>query len=268
MRNHAGKAEINGKKINYYIYNEELISDDKPFLVFLHEGLGSIRQWKDFPASLSEKTGLAVLLYDRYGYGDSDILTEKRNTEYIETEASLYLPELLRKLNLNQKIILFGHSDGATIALYFASLFPDITLGVISESAHTFIEDISVAGVSAARESFIYGNSLRKKLEKYHGDNTVPMFFGWADLWTEPSSKKWNMFKELKNINSPVLVIQGDTDEYGSRKQVDEIKNRVSSECEILYLKDCGHIPHFQAKDLVLQKSSEFIDKILQQVLT
>lgn len=267
MRNHAGKIEIDGKKINYFICNEEFLNEDKPLLVFLHEGLGSIRQWKDFPASLSEKTGLSALLYDRYGYGDSDILTEKRNTDYISIEASLYLPELLRKLNLSRKIILFGHSDGATIALYFASLFPERTIGLISESAHTFIEDVSIKGVSATRESFIYGNSLRKKLEKYHRDNTIPMFFGWADLWSDPSSKKWNMFKELKNITSPVFVIQGDTDEYGSRKQVDEIKKRVSADCDILYLKDCGHIPHFQAKDLVLQKSFEFINNLLQQIL-
>lgn len=263
MRNHAGKTEINGKKINYFICNEEFLVDDKPVLVLLHEGLGSIRQWKDFPASLSEKTELAVLLYDRYGYGDSDTLTEKRNTDYINLEASLYLPELLKKLNIRNNIILFGHSDGATIALYFASLFPEITLGIISESAHTFIEDVSINGVKSARESFIFGDSLRQKLEKYHRENTVPMFFGWADLWSNPAAKKWNMLKELKNIKSPVLVIQGDTDEYGSRKQVDEIKKRVGADCEILYLKDCGHIPHFQAKDLVLQKSTDFINRLL-----
>jgi pimeloyl-ACP methyl ester carboxylesterase len=263
LRNHAGKTEINGKKINYFICNEEYLTEEKPVLVFLHEGLGSIRQWKDFPASLSEKTELAVLLYDRYGYGDSDSLTEKRNTDYIKTEASLYLPELLKNLNIKNNIILFGHSDGATIALYFASIFPQITLGIISESAHTFIEDVSINGVSAARDSFIFGDFLRQKLEKYHRDNAVPMFFGWADLWSNPAAKKWSMLKELKNVKSPVLVIQGDTDEYGSKMQVDEIKKRVNADCEILYLKDCGHIPHFQAKDPVLQKSTDFINNLL-----
>ncbi|MCF8297751.1 MAG: alpha/beta hydrolase [Saprospiraceae bacterium] len=251
-------VEINSIKINYTIFNSEFISENKPFLVFLHEGLGSIGQWKDFPEIISTKSKLPAMVYDRYGYGKSDKLKEERADDYLHTEAFHYLPEILTQLKISNKLILFGHSDGGSIALLFASAFPEKTQAVISEAAHVFIEQISIAGALKAKDDFESGK-LKDALRKYHADNTESMFAGWVNKWSSMDFFDWNIEEALPKITAPVLVIQGRKDQYGTCEQVKSILNNTSGHSEPLIFDDCGHTPHFEKKDLVIDKVLKFV---------
>lgn len=239
--------ELSGGKIF-----SEYIDVDSPnnyLLVFLHEGLGSIRQWKDFPELLCRMTGINGLLYDRFGFGKSDIIPEDGDINYMYNEAYIYLPEILGKEEFKDKeIILIGHSDGGTIGLLYASRRTANHKCLISIAAHTFIEEISIKGINNTVDNYKNGD-LKEKLQKYHGNNTDSLFNKWSGLWLDVNSHKWNMFEELKNIQCPVCVIQGDKDEYGSELQIDSIINNVTGfrKKEIIY--NCGHLPHVQARD-------------------
>ncbi len=233
------------------IYSEfiEVVPDSKYIIVFLHEGLGSIGQWKDFPELLCRITGFNGFVYDRFGYGKSDLITEKREINYMPEEAYRHLPEILSKETFkDKKIILAGHSDGGTIGLLYASKRPENLACLISIAAHTFIEEISINGIKKAVD--LYKNSdLRERLQKYHGEKTDILFRNWSEIWLDDESQKWNMIDELKYIECPVLVIQGDNDEYGSEAQVETIMKGGSGfrKKEIIF--NCGHIPHVQARD-------------------
>jgi len=253
------KTIINGHQINYEILNPHLIDMQKPVLVFLHEGLGSIRQWKDFPQKICNFFNLQGLIYDRYGYGFSDILQESRKTNFLHDEAMIYLPSLIKNLKIPNKLILIGHSDGATIALIYASKFSDKLFCVISEAAHVMLEDISLNGIQKIKENYQASESLRKMILKYHPDKADNMFYSWVNTWLSPEFKSWNIEKLLTGINVPVLAIQGDRDEYGSFVQLASIKKNVPSLVEIFYIPDCGHTPHLQAQDVVLIKMCTFI---------
>lgn len=233
------------------IYSEyiEVAPGSEYTTVFLHEGLGSTGQWKDFPELLCRMTGFNGFIYDRFGYGKSDLITEKREINYIPEEAHKYLPEILSdEIFRGKKIIITGHSDGGTIGLLYASTKPENIICLISIAAHTFIEEVSIEGIKSAVENYRSGD-LKERLSKYHGENTDKLFRSWSELWLDKKSRNWNMIDDLKNIECPVLVIQGDQDEYGSEAQVDTIINGVSGfrKREIIY--NCGHLPHIQARD-------------------
>ncbi|MBN1633851.1 MAG: alpha/beta hydrolase [Ignavibacteria bacterium] len=246
------------------IYSEfiEVNPESNYLLVFLHEGLGSTGQWKDFPELLCRMTGFNGFIYDRFGYGKSDKFNGNRNISYMQDEAYSYLPEILSAGNFNgKKIILTGHSDGGTIGLLYASKQPANLKCLISIAAHTFIEDISIEGIKNAVENYKNGD-LKERLRKYHGDKTEKIFNDWSELWLDENSRKWNMLEELRNIKCPVLLIQGDNDEYGSESQVDTIINGVSgfTKKEIIY--NCGHLPHVQARDYTAAVIIKFLYEI------
>jgi pimeloyl-ACP methyl ester carboxylesterase len=249
----------NGHKINYEFINKSYETQDKPFLIFLHEGLGSIKQWREFPVLLSNKVGYPALLYDRYGYGKSESLREPRKTNFMDDEALKVLPEILEALNIN-KTILIGHSDGGTIALIYASVFKEKVICVITEAAHVFVEKESIEGVRSAVRAYKKG-ALKRLLYQFHKDNTESMFYGWADIWLSEDFKDWNIKNILPRIEAPVLAVQGKDDEYGTVNQVNSILNNVSGPAESLLIENCGHIPHFQAEEKVLNKMTEFILK-------
>lgn len=239
-----GFENINGQEIYYELYHK---SEEAEYIVFLHEGLGSVAQWKNLPKEFSELTSMNVLVYDRSGYGKSSPVPQDYPYDYVRYEANTILAQLLEQLNI-KTCHLFGHSDGATMALLFAAYHPQKCLSVISEAAHVIIEDMSVEGIKNIRA--IYQDKIRKPLQKYHGDKTDWVFYHWSDTWIDPDFKSWNMNEELSLIQCPVLAIQGEQDEYGSLKQLELIKDLSSA--EIHHLAHCGHIPHFQKpKDLM-----------------
>jgi pimeloyl-ACP methyl ester carboxylesterase len=229
-------------------------------LVFLHEGLGSIRQWRDFPAKLAEATGCRALVYDRYGYGQSDVLAEPRRTvRFMHDEALIALPALLSELRI-QNPILVGHSDGASIALIHAGAGHAVR-GVLAMAPHVFIEPLCLSSIVKAAQAF-ETTDLEKKLGRYHR-NARKTFYGWADVWLDPQFKGWDIRADyLPGVRCPVLAIQGHDDEYGTMAQLDEIARRVSGRCELLKLDNCGHAPFRDQPEAVLAKSRSFVENL------
>ena len=233
----------------------------RPPLVFLHEGLGCIELWKDFPALLANATGLDAIVYDRQGYGHSDTLDLPRPMNYLEIEALEYLPELLKKLNIKSPILV-GHSDGGSIALVYAGHYP--TTALITEAAHIFVEAETLEGVAAAKNNS-YLLEIKEKLKKYHGEKTEDIFSAWVDTWLNPEFRHWNIESELSGIKCPALVIQGMDDEYATALQVEKILEGMpeASYKEAFMPENCAHSPHLQAKDTILQRMTSFIEKVL-----
>ncbi len=258
------RVTANGHELFYTFLNEKSMESGKSWLVFLHEGLGSVAQWLDFPLLVSNNTGCPALLYDRYGYGESEPLKEPRNHDYLEQEALKALPDVLTALKIEEPVIPVGHSDGGSIALLFAAHFPEKVAGIITEAPHVMVEEISLAGIREA-VSFYKSGVLKELLAKYHGERTDSMFFGWADTWLSFEDIGWNFEHLLPNIKAPLLAIQGEDDQYGSAAQIDSIVDKVSGPAEKFMIPHCGHIPHLEARADVLQKMTGFIQQIVGQ---
>jgi pimeloyl-ACP methyl ester carboxylesterase len=233
----------------------------KPVLVFLHEGLGSIRQWRDFPDKLARQVGCTALVYDRYGYGQSDVLEEPRRTvRFMHDEALKVLPELLRSLEIDNPVLV-GHSDGASIALIHAGA-GFRARAVVAMAPHVFIEDICIRSIVAAARTF-ETSDLPQRLGRYHR-NVSKTFYGWADVWRDPEFGGWDIREDyLPAIRCPVLAIQGHDDEYGTMAQLDEIGRRVAGPCELLKLERCGHTPFRDQPERTLEAAAAFLDKVL-----
>ncbi len=253
---------VNGKQLYYEMINLDFRATDKPFLVFLHEGLGSTEQWRDFPVLLSNMIQCPAIIYDRYGYGKSEMFAEARTKTYSNDEAFIFLPELIEKLHIAEKLILIGHSDGGTISLLYASKFPKKVLAIITEADHLFCEEITTKGIKNAVKEYEQG-TLKEILYKFHKEKTDSVFHGWSDVWLSEEGKEWNVEEYLPMITSPVLAIQGKDDIYGSVEQlISKLKN-INSSVEVLFIANCGHIPHYQAKNTVINKMSSFISSVL-----
>lgn len=232
------------------------VKEDAPTILFLHEALGTIRMWRDFPAKLATATGHPVIVYERRGHGRSDPHGDgdvPRPIDFHNTESDVYLHGLIAGLGLDRPI-LFGHSDGATIALKYAARFPDQVTAVISEAAHVFVEDVTIAGITEAAKTYAT-TDWKTKLERHHFFQTDTVFSSWVDTWRQPEFRDWNMVDELPNITCPLLVIQGDDDPFGSDDQVHTICEHVSGPVTKMLIKDCGHIPHFDQPDQVITAS-------------
>jgi len=235
------------------------VGESGPALVFLHEGLGSIRQWRDFPAQVAAATGCRALVYDRYGYGKSDVLREARvGVEFMHDGALNELPELLENLKIENPVLV-GHSDGASIALIHAGTYQ--VRGVAVMAPHVFVEDGGLKSISAINATF-ETSGLPERLGKYHR-NARKTFHLWADAWLDPAFRQWNIEEYLPRIRCPVLAIQGEDDEYGTMAQLDAIQRQASGPCELLKLAQCGHSPHKDQPDQVLQALANFIRKVL-----
>jgi pimeloyl-ACP methyl ester carboxylesterase len=233
----------------------------KPTLIFLHEGLGSIRQWRDFPARVAQATGCRAFVYDRYGYGQSDVLQQKRrDVRFMHEEAIGTLPELISQLEI-QKPILVGHSDGASIALIHAGA-GNAVRGVAAMAPHVFIEPICIDSIAQAKKAF-ETTDLPQRLGRYHRD-VSKTFYGWADVWLDPHFERWDIRDDfLPKIACPVLAIQGYDDEYGTMAQLDEIARRVAGPCELMKLEKCGHSPFRDQPEKTLSALRDFIEKLL-----
>jgi pimeloyl-ACP methyl ester carboxylesterase len=224
----------------------------------LHEGLGSVAHWKDFPLRLAEETGAGIFVYSRYGHGASDALQEPRSFSFMHREAQVVLPEILRQAGIERPLLL-GHSDGASIAIIYGGSFPDSPGGLILEAPHVFVEDLSIASITQARETY-KTTDLPQRLASYHA-NVDSMFWGWNNIWLDPSFRSWNIGSFLDQIRCPVLVLQGAQDEYGTLKQVDAIKAKIPS-ASILILENCRHAPHRDQPQATLAAISNFIRRL------
>jgi pimeloyl-ACP methyl ester carboxylesterase len=231
----------------------------KPTLVFLHEGLGSIRQWRDFPLKASAATGCRALVYDRYGYGQSDVLAEpRREVRFMHDEALEVLPELRARLGI-EDAILVGHSDGASIALIHAGA-GHAARGIVAMAPHVFIEPVCIDSIRKAANTF-ETTDLPVRLGRYHRD-ARKTFYGWADVWLDPHFERWDIRDDyLSGVRCPVLAIQGYDDEYGTMAQLDETARRVAAPCELLKLERCGHAPFRDQPDETLAALTRFINQ-------
>ncbi|HFC04574.1 MAG TPA: alpha/beta hydrolase [Rhizobiales bacterium] len=231
-----------------------------PVLVFLHEGLGCIDMWKDFPARLCNRAGLRGLVFSRAGYGRSQACDLPWPVSYMHHQAQVVLPQVLDAAGI-EHAILVGHSDGGSIALVHAG--SDVSgrvAAVVTLAAHVFNEDICVRSIEAAKVAYDEGD-LRARLKKYHGNNVDIAFRGWNDVWLCDGFLDWNIEEFLPNIKVPVLAIQGKDDPYGTVRQVDGIVAGVGARAEKKMIADCGHSAHLQQGDETLAVIERFVEK-------
>lgn len=228
-----------------------------PVMVFLHEGLGSVALWKDFPDQLCRQLNMRGLVYSRPGYGRSTPRdkNEHWDTDFMHRQAFEVLPALLSTLGISHPW-LFGHSDGGSISLLYASRYSSRCAGVIVVAPHIMVEDISITSIQIARDAYLH-QGLRERLARYH-DDVDSAFFGWNDLWLSPAFRSWSIEAELKNIRCPVLAIQGEDDEYGTMEQVYGIR-RVLPDAIVVPVAHCGHSPHRDQPQLLSDAVAQFV---------
>jgi pimeloyl-ACP methyl ester carboxylesterase len=229
------------------------IAGAEPALVFLHEGLGSVALWREFPAALAAATGRRALLYDRAGHGNSPLPDRPRTPRFMHEEALDVLPALLARHGI-ERPILVGHSDGGSIALIHAARHP--VTGLVLLAPHVFVEDLSVHSIEEARETFAT-TDLRERMARYHRDPEAT-FRLWNDIWLAPEFRDWNIEDMLEDIACPVLAIQGEHDQYGTLAQIDAIEAGVGGPFTRAVL-DARHAPHLEAPEATLRAAADFI---------
>jgi pimeloyl-ACP methyl ester carboxylesterase len=232
-------------------------------LVFLHEGLGSLAMWKLFPAELCRALSCRGLVFSRWGYGTSSPRPPEVHwgPQFMHEQARDFLPALFRALQVDtdsEPPWLFGHSDGGSIALIHAALFPARVAGIIAAAPHVNVEPISVASIARTREAYLRGG-LRERLARYHLDPDSA-FWGWNDIWLDPVFRDWDIEALLPSIRCPVLAVQGVDDEYGTMAHVERIGAAVA-DSEIVKLPDCGHAPHRDQRDALITAVARFIER-------
>lgn len=239
-------------ELEYQVINAGL--DDAPLVIFLHEGLGSVSMWRGWPEQVCQALQCRGLVYSRYGYGQSTPRQpgEQRAVSYLHDEAQHDLPALLTALGLDdEKPILYGHSDGGSIALIYAACFPEKVSAIAVAAPHIFVEDITIKGIADAK--VIYQNSdMKTRLGRHHIDPDS-VFRSWNDTWLTPQFRQWNIEGLLGQIQCPVLAIQGADDEYGTLDQIKGIQ-RHASQTRLCIIPDCGHSPHRDASDTVIRE--------------
>lgn len=225
-------------------------------LVLLHEGLGSLALWRDFPAKLAAATGWRTLVYSRQGYGHSDPMPGPRGVDYMHDEAKIVLPALLDQLGIDRPVLI-GHSDGGSIALIHAGGTPRPVRGIVTMAAHVFVEDITIASIAQAKVAFETTN-MGERLGRYHRD-AAATFRGWNDIWLHPDFLDWNIESYLPATACPVLAIQGLEDEYGTRAQLDSIALGVGRRARTMLLDNCRHSPHRDRGEAVTSAIADFV---------
>lgn len=233
-----------------------------PVLVFLHEALGSIGQWKGLPEELSAASGLPALAYERQGHGRSTPLRLPRPGDYLRHEAEVVLPAVLEACGIARPV-LFGHSDGATIALRFAAAFPGRPAACIALAPHVMVEEMTLAGIRAAAAD-PGAAEIRRRLSRYHGDNTEVLWRAWTETWLAPGFEGCELRDALPRIACSTLVVQGNDDAYGSSDQVALIAGGVSGPVETLLLPGCGHQPHLERREELITAAAGFLARRLR----
>jgi pimeloyl-ACP methyl ester carboxylesterase len=232
-------------------------STGAPAVIMLHEGLGSVSMWKDFPQALASRIGSEVIVYSRAGYGKSSPASLPREVRYMHQEGLDILPELIRSLEVSEPVLL-GHSDGGSIGLICAGGSDVALSGLIVMAPHIFVEPITVESIAQAREAW-RSTDLRHRLARYH-DDVDSVFTGWNDIWLHEDFLRWNIEDYLPAIDIPLLAIQGEEDEYGTMAQIDGIANLVA-DAQLLKLAACRHSPHRDQPEAVLDVVERFMQE-------
>jgi pimeloyl-ACP methyl ester carboxylesterase len=232
-----------------------------PLIVFLHEGLGSLSMWKDFPQRLCDAAACRGLVYSRPGYGRSTPreAEEAWGLDFMHRQAHEVLPALLQALRIDaaaEPPWLFGHSDGGSIALLHAAHFPGQVAGAIVVAPHIVVEDLSVRSIDAARQAYLE-TDLRERLARYH-DDPDSAFWGWNRIWLHPPFRDWSIEAEIESIGCPLLAVQGVDDEYGTLEQIRGIARRLP-QAQLLELAECGHSPQRDQAERLIAASADFI---------
>ncbi|WP_245763435.1 alpha/beta fold hydrolase [Paraburkholderia diazotrophica] len=270
LRDDAKSASIalpaNGQRgaleIEYRWLNARLV--DAPLAVFLHEGLGSVAMWKDWPQALCDRLRMRGLVYSRPGYGRSTPRPHdvKLPVDFMSVQARDVLPGLLDALGVSaqerQCMWLIGHSDGGSITLLYAAAFPDALAGAVVIAPHVFVEDISVASIADAKTAYEQSD-LRSRLARYH-DDIDSAFYGWNDVWLSAAFRSWSIVDELKRICCPLLAVQGHDDHYGTMMQIDTIAQHAP-QTQLTKLDKCGHSPHRDAPQALNDAIVAFVNK-------
>jgi pimeloyl-ACP methyl ester carboxylesterase len=248
----SAQLDIGGRRIEYVFADPD--AGDGFDLVMLHDGLGSVSMWRDFPEQLAMATGCRTLVYSRFGYGSSTPLVGSRMVDYMHEEARVWLPEILARLRIRRPI-LFGHSDGASIALIHAARPESDVRGIVALAPHVKVEDMTVRSIESAKSAYA-ATDLRSRLGRHHAD-VDGAFGGWNDVWLNSAFRGWNIEALLPSIRCPILAIQGEEDEYGTMEQI-AIIGRTCRGSTMLRLPACRHSPHRDQPEAVLAASREF----------
>ncbi|WP_127108100.1 alpha/beta fold hydrolase [Pararhodobacter zhoushanensis] len=253
-----GWVTAGGKRLEWAAWGA---FDAGPVIVLLHEGLGCLALWRDFPERLSQATGLPVFAYSRANYGHSDAAELPFPVDYMTRHAVDVLPEVLDAIGA-EHVILMGHSDGATIAAEYAGRVVDFRVrGLVLMAPHFFTEEMGLAQIRLAREAFAQGD-MAEKMGKYHRDPAAT-FKGWNDGWLNPDFAAWDVSEVIDFLRVPALVIQGKDDQYGTLRQVDEVVSRSYAPVDVLVPDDCRHSPQFDQPEAVLGAVRAFTQRLL-----
>ncbi|MGE0013563.1 MAG: alpha/beta fold hydrolase [Azoarcus sp.] len=252
-------VSILGKHLEFVRLPSAHPRENAPAMVFLHEGLGSVSMWRDFPQKVADASGCEAIVYSRVGYGRSDPATRQRDVTYLHEEGLAMLPAFIAELGLEQPF-LFGHSDGGSIALLCAGGTDVPLAGVIAMAPHVFVEDVTIEGILQAKA--VWENSdLPARLGRYHNDAEA-VFRSWQDIWLHPAFRDWNIEDILPGITTPILAIQGEDDEYATMEQIDRIA-AGANDVDVVKLADCRHSPHKDQPQAVIEAVAAFVERVL-----
>ena len=250
---------VDGGRIFVRTWTPDAPSTQAPVLM-LHDSLGCVDLWRDFPDSLCQRLGRGIIAYDRLGFGRSDARNEKPSLRFVEEEAEEVFPQLHAGLELGQ-VVLFGHSVGGGMAANIAARHPDACDALITVSAQAFVEERTVSGIERAKRQFEDPAQLAR-LSRHHGDKARWVLDAWTGTWLSPDFADWSLFEALPQVICPVLAVHGENDEYGSHRFPESIAERVSGPSSALILENCGHIPHREQPDALLDAIADFLGSL------
>ena len=234
---------------------------EAPTIVMLHEGLGCISMWRDFPEKVHKATGYGVFVYSRQGYGGSDPCELPRPVDYLQREAQFVLPLVLDAIEFRSGI-LFGHSDGGTIAGLYLGMHQDHRVrGLILMAPHFFVEPENLETIAAVEKAFEV-DGLRDRLRRHHDDNVDCAFWGWSKAWKEMGNAGWDVRDAIAYIRVPVLYIQGEDDAYGSTAQAEAVVDECYSPVDVELLPNCQHSPHLEQPEKTLSLVTDYVTRL------
>ena len=255
-----GVLDVGAQRLEYRMIGPR--PDSAPTLVVLHEGLGSVGLWGDFPAQLAAATGAGVFVYSRAGYGKSSPVALPRPLDYMQREALDVLPKLLEAIGFRRGLLV-GHSDGASIATIYAGSVQDHRIrGLVLIAPHFFVEDVSVTSIAQARDAYAR-TDLREKLARWHAD-VDNAFRGWNDAWLDPDFRRWDITEMLAYVRVPMLIVQGEADQYGTERQIAVAQEECYCPVDVALLPNARHAPHREAPDLTLNIIGDFVNRLLR----